>query len=364
MIVLLLFITGALFTITGIMFSNVLFFPRLRAAQPPNTPLVSVLLPARNEAHIIAQTIQALLAQDYPNYEVLLLDDASEDGTADIAQRAGCNDGRLRVLEGKPLPPGWIGKNWACHQLSQHANGEILLFTDADVQWQPEALSAVMAQMQRRKADMFTVWPTQRTVTMAERLTVPLVAYVVMGYLPILLVHHAPSSLIAGANGQCMAWKREAYGTLDGHQSVADNVLEDVTLARLAKKAGLRIRMADGAGLLQTRMYDSWQSVRNGYAKNILVGYGSVGGLLLGALFHWLLFWLPWALLLVPQVRLWAALLIVLGIGTRMLSAQFTGQRMVDALLMPVSVLLMTIISAQSIYWHVTKRARWKGRTL
>jgi chlorobactene glucosyltransferase len=358
---LLIAITWALVIIALTIIMNVFIFPRLKHTSPPeNAPRVSVLIPARNEAAVIAKTVRKLQQQTYPDYEIIVLDDDSDDHTADLARSAGA-----RVIAGEPLPPGWGGKNWACHLLSQAATGDILVFTDADVRWQPDALTAVVHQMQSRNIDLFTVWPTQHTKTPAERLTVPLVALAILGYLPVVMTHHSPFAMFAAANGQCMVWRRDAYHKVGGHQAVADTVLEDVTLARLARKAGFSLRMADGNRLIQTRMYSNWQTVRDGFAKNILAGYGnSVLALIAATIFHWLIFLFPWALLLTEAYRLWGIVMIAMGLTVRMLSAAFTHQRLRDAFLMPVSVLLMTIIAFQSIYWHYTGGPRWKGRTL
>ncbi len=357
--------TGALFIIAFTLLSNMLLFPRLQAKKPHEQPFVSVLIPARNEAAVIAQTIQKFRAQTYTSFELLLLDDNSTDGTAEIANSATEGDTRIKLCSGKELPGGWGGKNWACQQLAQQAQGDILLFTDADVRWEPNALEAVIAQLQASHADLLTIWPTQQTITFAERLTVPLMAFVILGYLPIIGVHYVPLGAFAAANGQCMAWKRETYWNVGGHEAIANNVLDDVTLARMAKEQGSRIRMADGNRLIQARMYTNWQTVRDGFAKNILAGYGnSVFGLLLGAVFHWLVFLFPWFMLALPEFRLWGALLILLGITARALSAAFTHQRTIDAIFMPLSVLLFTRIAAQSIQWHFTGGPRWKGRQI
>ncbi len=358
---LLILIMWALVIIALTLLMNVFIFPRLQRTTPPaDAPSVSVLIPARNEAAVIQQTIRKLKQQTYPNYEMIVLDDDSDDDTAHLARKAGA-----RVITGEPLPPGWSGKNWACHLLSQAASGKILVFTDADVQWQPDALSAVVHQMQAADVDLFTVWPTQQTDTLPERLTVPLVALAILSYLPVIMTHYSPFALFAAANGQCMAWKRRAYEAVGGHRRVADTVLEDVTLARAARKAGFSVRMADGNHLIQTRMYSDWQTVRDGFAKNILAGYSnSVFALLLATVFHWLIFLLPWALLLTDEYRRWGIVLITMGLLIRMLSAAFTRQRLRDAFFMPVSVLLMTVIAFQSIRWHLTGGPRWKGRTL
>ncbi len=368
---LLIAITAALLAIASVAVLNTLTLLRLRPApRITDAPRLSLLVPARNEAAVIGATVRALLAQAYPDFEVIVLDDASTDSTAAIAQSAGIDDPRLRVIRGEPLPAGWMGKNWACHQLSQAASGEWLIFTDADVRWLPGALAALAETMARTRADVLTVWPTQHTVTWSERLVVPLMALAVLGYLPLPLVHHTSWPAFAAANGQCLAFRQRAYQAIGGHAAVRGHIVEDVALARQAKARGLRLRMADGAGLIACRMYGGWSSVRDGFAKNILAGHGnSIAFLLLSTAFHWLIFIFPWLWLALgigaPGWPVWPAAWIALGIGARALTAAATRQRLGDALLMPVSVLLMTHIAARSIWWRLRYGGpQWKGRTI
>lgn len=355
-------VTAALVIIVATAALNAMTFPRLRRAQPRRALRVSLLVPARNEAATIGTTVRHLLAQTYPDFEVLVLDDQSSDDTAAIALSAAAGDDRLRVLAGVPLPQGWLGKNWACHQLAAQAGGEVLLFTDADVRWQPEALAALIALLERHHSDMLTVWPTQETHSWAERLTVPLMALAVLGYLPEVLVRYAPWAAFAAANGQCLAFRREAYQAIGGHAAARDRIVEDVALARLTKRQRRRLLMADGNGLIACRMYDGWSAVRDGFAKNIIAGYGGIIPLALATVFHWLVFLAPWVWLIV-QPGLWPAGLVALGVGARLLTAVVTRQRPADALLMPLSVLLMTAIAMQAVWWHVRYGGpRWKGR--
>ncbi len=373
------FVSFALFIVGVTAVSNFLFFPRLRPAQPAATPFVSLLIPARNEAAVIGRTIAALLAQSYSHFELLLLDDGSEDETAVLAQQAAAQDPRFRIIQGQPLPRGWLGKNWACHQLSQAARGDLLIFTDADVQWQPGALAALvgyqysdtsnLASLSSHQSahspdsvDLLTIWPTQITRTWAERLIVPGMALAILAYLPILPVHFTRWPVFAAANGQCMAFRRTAYDAVGGHAAVRDNIVEDVALARRIKQAGLRLRMADGNRLISCRMYDGWLAVRDGFAKNILAGHGNnVPFLLVSTLFHWLVFLFPWVWLAFTG-SLWALALVLLGVGVRLGTAVFSHQRPLDALLMPITVLFFTRIAARSIWWHYRGGPQWKGR--
>ncbi len=363
--------TFILIGIAGIAVLNVLTFPRLAAAPPPPTfPQVSLLVPARNEAAAIGETVRRLLAQDYPCYELLLLDDHSTDGTAELARSAAGGDGRLRLLQGAPLPAGWQGKSWACHQLAEAARGELLVFTDADVVWEPGALTRLVGEMQHRDSDLQTVWPTQITVTWGERLVVSLLAFVIVGYLPALAVHHSPRPSLAAAIGQCLAFRRSAYRAVGGHAAVRASIIDDMAFAKAIKQHGLKLRMTDAAGLIRCRMYRQWSEVRDGFAKNILAGHGnSVLLLLLSWAFHWLVFLMPWVWLSLgwlggpPGWPLWPLCLIGLGVGVRAASAAFSRQRLLDALLLPVSVILMARIAAQAIGWKVRYGGvYWKGR--
>lgn len=363
--------------------SNFFLFPRLRLRPlPDNPPLVSLLIPARNEAAVIAGAVSRLLAQTYPNFELILLDDNSQDGTAELAQEAAGDDPRFRLMRGRPLPDGWLGKNWACRQLSEAARGEILIFSDADVIWRPDALAAVVGNQfsvisdqysvisdrypvgQQPDIDLLTVWPTQQTETWPERLVVPTMALAILAYLPVLPVHYTSWPIFAAANGQCMVFRREAYRAVGGHAAARGEIVEDVALARRIKAAGRRLRMVDGNRLIGCRMYGGWQEVRDGFAKNILAGYGnSVPFLLASTVFHWLVFVFPWIWLAVTG-SLWALALAAGGVILRGATAVFTRQRARDAFFMPLTVLLMTRIAAQSIWQHYRGGPTWKGRVL
>lgn len=373
MVLVWIFALCALLVISVICIVNTLTFPRLRRAAPAQIPQVSVLIPARNEADIIGETVVRLLRQCYPHYEVVVLDDGSSDGTAEQAYAAAGGDLRLRVASGEPLPAGWVGKNWACHQLAGQARGEILIFTDADVSWEPEALPALIDAMHHTRAATFTVWPTQQTYTWGERLVVPMMMFAIISYLLEICVRYIPWPVFAAANGQCLAFRREAYRQIGGHAAVRSNIVEDVGLAWATKRQGLRLVMAEGNHLVSGHMYHSWPQVRDGFAKNILAGHGGQPLLLfLSAVFHWWLFLLPWVWLAFggvlhvgPSWPWFPLVLIGLGLGVRALSAAAAHQRLVDALWLPVSTLLMTAIAARSLWWHYRHGGpQWKGRTV
>ncbi|MBI4732439.1 MAG: glycosyltransferase [Chloroflexi bacterium] len=356
------FVTFFLVLIALTAILNALTFPRLSARPVSSTlPLVSVLIPARDESTVIAGTIKSWLLQTYPHYEVILLDDDSSDDTATIARDAVGNDTRVCILDGRPLPEGWKGKNWACYQLAHAARGEILIFTDADVRWKAGALASLVAEMTHTRADLLSVFPTQITRTWAERLVVPLMGFVIIGYLPVMAVHYIPWPVFSAAIGQCLAFRREAYEAIGGHGAVRDALVEDMVFAWKIKRKKMRLRLADGAGLVSTRMYRNWREVRNGFAKSVLGGHaGSLPLLLLSTLFHWSLFLFPWFWLFFDPMQ--ALILGALNVLIRALTAAVTRQRVIDALFLPISVLLMTVVAARAVQWHFTGGPRWKGR--
>ena len=300
MTLLLLAMTLGLAVLLTIAATNYRSFPRLYPAPAASPqPHLSVLIPARNEAAVLAETLQRLATQNYANLEILVLDDRSEDSTPQIACQLAAQFPQIRVLQGTPLPPGWTGKNWACAQLAAAATAELLLFTDADVRWQPGAVHSVAATLQTLDADLLTVWPTQITHSWGERLTVPLMAMAVLGYLPVRLAHDFFHPLAAAANGQCMAFRRPAYTAIGGHAAVQAAIVEDIQLAEHIKAAGFKLRMADGAGLVACRMYAGSQAAFDGYTKNILAGHHNrISLLALSTLFHGSLFLFPWIWLL------------------------------------------------------------------
>jgi chlorobactene glucosyltransferase len=315
---------------------------------------------------------------------LIVLDDESSDATAALAVQAAGSEDRFRLLSGKALPSGWLGKNWACHQLSMAASGDLLLFLDADVQLQPTALAALVTALIRENAELLTVWPSQITKSWSERLVVPLIAYALLGYLPVLAVHKTHWPVFAAANGQCLFFRRSAYHQAGGHAAVRGNVIEDVALAREFKRRAAAsqktnktmagkiraffsspLHMVDGNQLVACRMYpNGWVQVRDGFAKNILAGHGgSVSFLVVSSIFHVVVFILPWIWWLFGG-GWWPFVLGVSGLLLRALTAAFSRQRILDALLMPISVLLMVYIAGQSIFWHFNNAGHWKGRTL
>lgn len=341
---------------------NLVMFPLLKTQAPApagasraRRPDTSLLVPARDEAHRLPAALAGLLAQDVT--EIVVLDDQSSDATAAVVRHASEADPRVRLVRGPPPPPGWTGKNWACQQLAMTARGDILLFCDADVLLAPGAVDACWAQMRAQHAEVFSVFPRQRTVTLGERLLVPLIDDVLLAFLPHYLLR-LPVPSAATANGQLLMFRRSAYDALGGHAAVADDMNEDLALGRRTRRAGLRLGLALGGDLVSARMYSGYRQCVRGFGKSLRAAHGGHDGALAAtAAWHLLAYTVPW--LAWRRSRLWRAAAI-LGLAQRVLVNAKTGRGTPgEAALVPV-----TPLAALPVYALAFRRsARWKGRS-
>ncbi len=265
-----------------------------QSSGPQSQPRVSVLVPARNEAKNLERLLPSLAAQDYQNLEILVLDDCSEDQTLEVAQRWATQDQRLRVLQGKSPPADWLGKPHACAQLAAQATGTILVFTDADTWWTPSGIRLIAEAFAQTQADVLSAWPEQRFSGMLSRLVQPIQQWSLIAFLPIPLVPKR-NRLAVAANGQLLAFRREAYMSIGGHQHVKSSVIEDMALARIAKRHGLRFVLLEATGIVFCQMYANDNEMWRGLAKNIYPSLGASRLVLsaLGLLFAWL-YLKPW----------------------------------------------------------------------
>jgi chlorobactene glucosyltransferase len=378
-----LLILSVLLVLLGLVCVNLRTLPRIQYGKlPGHTPRSAVLVPARNEEANIEGCLRSLLAQDYPNYEVWVYDDASMDATGKIAAKLAREDphgSRLHIVTGRgDPPPGWLGKAHACHRLSEtvfaQSDPDYLLFTDADVRHAPEALRQTVMTAQATGAGLLSIFPRQITVSWAERLAVPLMQHwAVYGILPLPLAFDLRTGpAFAAANGQFMLFTREAYQACGGHAGVRDKVLEDVELARAVKRAGYRTMLADGGPLVLARMYAGRDEVWRGYSKNSYAFFGySPLFLTLGVVALLVLYVVPpivafyalavgeitWELLYLPLLQY------VTAVTTRLALALRFATRLLDAYLHPIAVLFLITILANSMRWALTGKGSWKGRT-
>jgi cellulose synthase/poly-beta-1,6-N-acetylglucosamine synthase-like glycosyltransferase len=237
-------------------------------------PPVTVIVPARNEEANIADCVLALLAQDYPHLQVIVVDDRSTDDTAAVVRSLVARDRRVRLIRVSHLPDGWTGKTYALQQAQPYASGEWLLFVDADTVLHPMNLRVTLAHAFREQADLVSVLPGQRCVTFWEKVIQPLAGIQLMIYFPLPAVN-ADAQPMAFANGQYMLFRCEAYDAVGGHAAVRGQLVEDIHLAKLVKGRGLRLRVALTPRLATTRMFDSLAGLIKGWAR---IFYAAVDG--------------------------------------------------------------------------------------
>lgn len=373
-----------------ILLMNLATYPRLRAGkthpiQPAGEerqpyPPLSILIPARNEESCIEACVRSLLAQEYESLEVLVLDDQSTDATASIVQRLidelpADRSGRLRLLRGEPLPAGWIGKNFACHQLALQAKGELLYFTDADTVHAPGTARAVVDCMQRSQAQLLSAHPEYVFGGLGERLLVPLPNFSMLILLPLALVLRRPEPALSNGNGQLMCFQRSTYEQIGGHLGLKDSIIEDVELARLCKATGHRMIFVDASTLVRCRMYRSFADVVAGFSKNHFAAFHYALLPALAAIMLMLTVFVVPPLL--AMLALFGGAPLLCGLATAvyalavvmrvLITLRYQRTQRVSMLLLcflhPVAIMLDCLILLNSIRWHYRKAGvMWKGR--
>ncbi len=331
-----------------------------------NRPRVSVLIPARNEDANIGTCIEGFLSQNYDNFKIYVLDDQSTDRTGTIIEEFGEQYSEVQAICGEPLPAGWSGKNWACHQLSQHADGEILIFTDADNRPAPNAIANTVAYIQELKLGLLSAFPEKVTITLAEKLVVPVVDMFVYAGLPLWLTYFSRFPSLAAASGLWIAFTREAYQLVGGHQAVSNQIVEDVELSRLAKKRDIRILTSAGTRVVSCRMYQSFSEVWDGFSKNLfgLVRYKMIPFfILLLSLFTMCI--LPYITVWFAPLRGPAIVAIIMNIVMRtVLALKYKHSFFSSVILHPFGVLLTLVIGINSFCQVRRGRLQWKGRQI
>lgn len=257
-----------------------LYVHRIEAAG--SMPAVSVIIPARDEAARISECLNSLLSQDYPDLRIIVVDDRSSDGTFEIVQEAFAGDPRCNVCRIDELPGGWGGKSHALWIGAKRAETPWLVFIDADCRLEADGLASAMRYALDHGADLLSLWPRDASVGFWERLLLPLCgAMIVIWYGR--RATHDPAAPVAFANGQFLLCGRDAYWSIGGHESVKDALVEDIPLAKHAKKSGLKVLSAIGTAIFSVRMYASLREIVSGWQR-IYIGVLSSAQIALCAL--------------------------------------------------------------------------------
>ena len=327
---------------------------------------LSVLIPARDEVAQIEGCVRAALQGGLPVHELIVCDDGSTDGTTELLARLKGELPQLRVISGAPLPPGWVGKVHAMHQLAAAAEGELLLFLDADVRVAAGGLQRLAGLLPG--ADVVTAVPRQLMVTPAEGLLMPLLHLSYVAWLPMFLIPLVSDPRVLAANGQVLLVRRARLDQIGGVAAIKGEVVDDMALCRAVKKTGGRVIFADGRDIASCRMYQSRAEVERGFSKNLYEGIGgSLPALFVVIALHLLFFVLPYLGLLlspfVPGLMLPALIGVGLNLALRLGMAARWGHPVWSAFAHPVGILGLLRIAVRSAVWSRQGRIEWRGRT-
>ncbi len=323
---------------------------------------VSILIPARNEAHNLGMLLNSIMNQSYPNWEVLVYDDLSEDDTAKVVHSFRKKDIRIRLIRGKELPKGWLGKNFACHQQALQATGQYFLFLDADVMLEKNLVNDSLAHIQKHKLDLLSIFPQQIMKTWGEKVSVPVMNWVLVSLLPLILTRKSTWPAFAAANGQHMLFKGNTYRKHQFHKLFRAKAVEDIAIARYMKQKMLRIHTLLSNGQIKCRMYNSLNEALQGFSKNVLAFFGNN---------------LPTAIIIVLVTTLGvvpiylslgldiALIFLLFTLIIRIVAAYISRQNVLNILITaPVQQVVFCIMVTVAIHKRLTRKNIWKGRII
>jgi chlorobactene glucosyltransferase len=333
-----------------------------------NPPLVSILVPARNESENIERCINSLANQDYPNFELIVLDDNSEDDTPIKLKHLRETYPKIKIYSGEQLPEGWTGKNFACHTLAKHAHGEWFAFTDADTVHKRDSISSALYSAMRENAKLISVLPNIIIKTIPEKVFTPLIYFALLSFMPIRIVNSLKYKKIVIALGPFMLINAAIYKKFGGHESIRSEILDDFQLAQQVKKAGGKYLLLDGKEKITVRFYKDFKSVWNGFSKNAFGAFENSPLILIPFIVSCLcLYLIPYVILIqglihshLKLIPLFQVLLIT--VHSFLLAVRFKMNRFLIAL-HPLSVFFWTLIVMNSMRLTFTNRSlAWKQR--
>ena len=336
-------------------------------------PLISVLIPARDEEENIHRCINSLLKQIYSNIEVVVLDDDSEDNTFALAKEISDLDSRVSVYIGNEVPSGWLGKNWACHQLSEKANGEFLLFLDSDTKLSPNVLSDSMNMHINEDLDLLTLFPKRKASTFIDKIISVTIGWMIFSWIPIFLANSSKFPFFSAAFGQFLLFKRDSYNLIGGHKTIKVEILDDFELGRNISRNKLKLKMINGVKDIETFSYNSEKEALRGFSRTIFPFFYQS---LIGFLILWFLFismtFIPFLMIFVEFFNITLdenknsliLLIWTLLSCSWVLAALRSKQSIFLAILFPFAMLVTSIIGFYSVVSFLIDNIHWKNRNV
>lgn len=354
-----------IFGIVRLVVSFINWVCRLYLPEPQtfeNPPLISILVPARNEEKNIEKLLNDLVSVDYHPLEIWIYDDCSTDFTKEIVKRYIAAYRHIHLLEGKELPPGWLGKNFACYQLAFVAQGEKLLFLDADVRVNKEIIKKSLCYTAKYELKLLSIFPTQRMPSWGSRLIVPLMNWILLSLLPLPLIRLSDHPSLAAANGQFMLFDAKEYRRVQPHSLFRNNQVEDIAILHEYKRRKLKSSTLLGACDICCTMYSGLKEGIEGFSKNVFQFFG--GSRLLTICFALITTLAPFYLFLFNKpIYGWLYLLIILFIRILVSLASYQSVTQNLLLLAPQQIIFWVIIISAFIKSKY-KNLKWKGRNI
>lgn len=346
----------------AVAFANLIFRQKFPKTGNGEKPLVSVLIPARNEEANIGNLLQDLITQEYKNIEILVFNDQSDDSTEEIIKGFERNDSRVRLIQSPGLPNGWLGKNHACFQLASQAKGRYFLFLDADVRIGDSIIQNTLNFSEKYNTALVSIFPEQIMKTWGERLTVPNMNYILLTLLPLILVRKTKFPSLAAANGQFMFFLAESYRRFQPHEKVKNSKVEDIKIARFLKMEKQKIACLTGDSSISCRMYNGFSEAVHGFSKNVIQFFG---GSFLTAILFWLLTTFGFLIVLFNSGLLYMTIYLFIAVFTRIFISVVSKQNgFINVFFMAAHQFSLGLFILNAAKISLKKQYLWKGRTI
>lgn len=330
--------------------------------KPIEYPKVSLLIPARNEESAIGRLLSGIQKLDYPDFEIVVCNDHSSDNTEEILNWFAGEDERIHWFLGEKLPEDWLGKNFACHQLAQKANGKYLIFLDADVELSSDSITKAVSFFQENRLSLLSVFPQQIMRSLSEWLTVPVMNWILQSLLPMILVQKTKFPSISAANGQFMMFDAENYRDFQWHSKVRNQNVEDIRLARMIKASGFKMAVLLGNNDIYCRMYQQFDEALLGFSRNMHEYFGGKRAIMIG---FWLVVFagplIVWIVFGLEALYLFASM----AIANRFFVAIASRQNIFGSILLhPFQMISFAAIVFYNLFRRMKKETTWKGRRI
>jgi glycosyltransferase involved in cell wall biosynthesis len=343
-------------------FINLVFSDRMKKIPDNTNQMVSVLIPARNEENNIGPLIENILKQEYQNFELLIGDDQSDDNTKNIVEKYMESDYRIKLIEINELPKNWLGKTYACYILSKHARGKYFLFLDADVRITDKIIARSVSYTERKNLGLISVFPKQIMHSRGEKITVPVMNYILLTMLPLVFVRILKYRSIAAANGQFMFFNASKYKELNPHKHMKLNRVEDIAIARFYKSEKVCISCQVSDGSVVCRMYSSFNEAVQGFSKNVIDFFGNSYAI---AILSWMINTLGFLFILFLLKGYYILLYFALYVLTRIFVSIRSRQNIIDNILLIIpQQLSFGLFIYYSVKNNLKKEFVWKGRNI